>query len=398
MFNKKQILQIRTNIQNVVNVPQTEEATKQRLILPLLAALEFDPYSSDIEPEYTLDFGIKKGEKVDYALQINNQPVAIVECKQLDHQLNKDNVQQLYRYFQVQGVHIAILTNGDDYWFFTDSVKSNIMDSEPYFKIKLTTATDAEIDKLEQYTKSNIQSLSIAELLQKEAFIREQKSLMQGLRNNNIPTWLILALWDRTKRNPDELEDKQNYNIQVDKQVLAGILYDEVQRTFKIPKQTNNFQSGLVDNDVIYDFDDVDDGDKLLTRQEKLKNNKENRQNIRLNHEYTYNDYSDGDWSFHKLDYAIAFGTKYDGVQFGGLIEIVTNYLIKCGYEDKLMSKALYGNPLQYKKDTGHVKPVKGSKLFLRTAYSAKDCVRVIESMMKVAGMDDENIRVQFIY
>lgn len=151
------------------------------------------------------------------------------------------------------------------------------MDSEPYFKVKLTTATDAEIDKLEQYTKSNIQSLSIAELLQKEAFIREQKSLMQGLRNNNIPTWLILALWDRTKRNPDELEDKQNYNIQVDKQVLAGILYDEVQRTFKIPKQTSNFQSGLVDNDVIYDFDDIDDGDKLLTRQEKRKNNKENR-------------------------------------------------------------------------------------------------------------------------
>lgn len=72
----------------------------------------------------------------------------------------------------------------------------------------------------------------------------------------------------------------------------------------------------------------------------------------------------------------------------------MTNYLIKCGYEDKLMSKALYGNPIQYKKDTGHVKPVKGSKLFLKTAYSAKDCVRVLESMMKVAGMDDENIKV----
>lgn len=64
MFNKKQILQIKANIQNVINVPQTEEATKQRLILPLLAALEFDPFSSDIEPEYTLDFGIKKGEKL----------------------------------------------------------------------------------------------------------------------------------------------------------------------------------------------------------------------------------------------------------------------------------------------------------------------------------------------
>ena len=72
----------------------------------------------------------------------------------------------------------------------------------------------------------------------------------------------------------------------------------------------------------------------------------------------------------------------------------MTNYLIKCGYEDRLMSKALYGNPLQYKKDTGHVKPVKGSKLFLRTAYSASACVKVIESMMKAAGMNDENIKL----
>ena len=72
----------------------------------------------------------------------------------------------------------------------------------------------------------------------------------------------------------------------------------------------------------------------------------------------------------------------------------MTNYLIKCGYEDRLMSKALHGNPLQYRKDTGHVKPVKGSKLFFFTSYSAKDCVRVIESMMKVTGMNDENIKL----
>jgi len=44
--------------------------------------LGYDPYSSDIIPEYTLDVGVKKGEKVDYALQINNQPVTgkIQEC------------------------------------------------------------------------------------------------------------------------------------------------------------------------------------------------------------------------------------------------------------------------------------------------------------------------------
>lgn len=81
MVNKKQILMIQSKLRNQSDITQTEEATKQRYVLPLLAALGFDPYSSDVEPEYTLDFGIKRGEKVDYALQVNNQPVAIVECK-----------------------------------------------------------------------------------------------------------------------------------------------------------------------------------------------------------------------------------------------------------------------------------------------------------------------------
>ena len=84
VFDKQSILKIKEKITSKTAQPTTEEATKQWLIMPLLVALGYDPYSSDIIPEYTLDVGTKKGEKVDYALQINNQPVVIVECKQLD--------------------------------------------------------------------------------------------------------------------------------------------------------------------------------------------------------------------------------------------------------------------------------------------------------------------------
>ena len=47
---------------------QTEEATKNALVMPFIQALGyniFDP--TEVVPEFTADVGIKKGEKIDYA-------------------------------------------------------------------------------------------------------------------------------------------------------------------------------------------------------------------------------------------------------------------------------------------------------------------------------------------
>lgn len=383
---------IQSKLRNQSDITQTEEATKQRYVLPLLAALGYDPYSSDVEPEYTLDFGIKRGEKVDYALQVNNQPVAIVECKQLGTSLNKDNVQQLFRYFQVCGVHIAILTNGNDYWFFTDSTKQNIMDSEPYFKINLQQASETEIDKLSQYSKDNIQNLSIAELIQKEAFIKEQKLLMQGLKSNNIPAWLIQALWSRTK----ETDEKFVESIQIDKSTLAGLVFDEVRRVFNVQKP----KQSLVEDDILYDFDiNLDNADnklnnKKLQQSEKRKINKENRQNIRLHHEYIYNDYSDGNWQFHQLDYAIIYGRKLVKPQFSQIFYYLQDYLIRCGYSDKLIEASK--GQLQRQESERHFKELGCSGVFICTKYSTSDIIKIIESLMRACGQSDNNILLQF--
>lgn len=48
---------------------QTEEAAKHTLVLPFLQALGYDPFDPEtVVPEYTADFGIRAGEKVDYAI------------------------------------------------------------------------------------------------------------------------------------------------------------------------------------------------------------------------------------------------------------------------------------------------------------------------------------------
>ena len=54
----------------------TEEATKQSFILPFFQALGYDVFNPlEFVPEFTADVGIKKGEKVDYAILQDGNPL-----------------------------------------------------------------------------------------------------------------------------------------------------------------------------------------------------------------------------------------------------------------------------------------------------------------------------------
>ena len=53
---------------------ETEEATKNAFIMPMISALGYDVFNPmEVIPEFTADIGIKKGEKVDYAIKKDNQ-------------------------------------------------------------------------------------------------------------------------------------------------------------------------------------------------------------------------------------------------------------------------------------------------------------------------------------
>jgi hypothetical protein len=61
---------------------KSEEATKTSLVLPFIQSLGYDIFNpSEVIPEYTCDVGIKKGEKVDYAICEDGIPIILIECK-----------------------------------------------------------------------------------------------------------------------------------------------------------------------------------------------------------------------------------------------------------------------------------------------------------------------------
>src|SRR3954463_15472317 len=109
---------------------QTEDATKNALIMPFIAALGYNVFDpTEVTPELNADVGIKKGEKVDYAILKDGKPIMLFECKHHAADLAHSHASQLYRYFSVTEARFGVLTNGILYWFFTDMDAPNKMDA-----------------------------------------------------------------------------------------------------------------------------------------------------------------------------------------------------------------------------------------------------------------------------
>jgi len=151
----------RSRIENIKSTG-TEAATKSSLIEPLIRALGYD--TSDIDevcPEYTADFGVKKGEKVDYAILKDGAPIMLIECKSASEELKEKYEGQLHRYFtsivsrDKAQCRIAILTNGIKYKFFSDFDKTNVLDKRPFFEIDVENATQEHIAVLKKFSKSD---------------------------------------------------------------------------------------------------------------------------------------------------------------------------------------------------------------------------------------------------
>lgn len=131
----------------------TEEATKNALIMPMLRALEYDVFDPEVViPEFTSDVGIKKGEKVDYAIKVGSKITMLVECKPSRTDLSKEHASQLYRYFSVTESRFGILTNGLEWRFFTDLDAPNKMDSKPFFIFSILDHNELDYVELEKFS------------------------------------------------------------------------------------------------------------------------------------------------------------------------------------------------------------------------------------------------------
>ena len=142
---------------------ETEEATKTAFILPFISTVLgydiFDP--QEVIPEYTADVGVKRGEKVDYAIMDGGEVRILIECKKVAGDLTPEHAAQLYRYFSVTKARIAVLTNGRVYNFYTDLDAPNVMDSRPFLVLDLADIDETFLPELRKLTKERFDLMSI---------------------------------------------------------------------------------------------------------------------------------------------------------------------------------------------------------------------------------------------
>lgn len=134
---------------------QTEEATKNAMIMPMIQALGYDVFNPlEVTPELVADVGTKKGEKVDYAILKEGKPIILFECKKAGADLSINHASQLFRYFHVTEARFGVLTNGLLYRFFTDLEQPNKMDEKPFFEFNVLDFKDRDVEELRKFAKS----------------------------------------------------------------------------------------------------------------------------------------------------------------------------------------------------------------------------------------------------
>lgn len=150
-----QLRLLATRIANTKAVVQTEEATKNAMIMPFIQILGYNVFDPlEVTPELVADVGTKKGEKVDYAILRDGKPIMLFECKKAGDDLSIKHASQLFRYFHVTEARFGVLTNGLTYRFFTDLEKPNVMDEKPFFEFNILDFNERDVEELKKFAKA----------------------------------------------------------------------------------------------------------------------------------------------------------------------------------------------------------------------------------------------------
>ena len=163
----------------------TEEATKFYFVAPFFIHLEYDMFNPlEVIPEYSPRY-YKTNEKVDFAFLFNEIPRVFVEVKRISEGLTEKNINWLAKYFNAEpSVDLAILTNGEKYWFFSDLVHENIMDKEPFYVFDLNYFTSVDLYLLGYFKRGNYTRFSIDSHLKTKGYINSLKKAFQNTYKN----------------------------------------------------------------------------------------------------------------------------------------------------------------------------------------------------------------------
>ena len=264
---KLKLEQLNQRMNGLKDQIMTEEATKNAFVMPFIQILGYDIFNpTEVIPEYVADIGTKKGEKVDYLIKRDDEPILIIECKHWKENADAHN-SQLPRYYHVSKARFGVLTNGMVYNFYTDLEKPNIMDDKPFLTINLENLKDNSIKILESFSKTDYNLETILDSAETLKYIKAiRKEFEKEIENpsDEIVRLLVNKFYDRPLTANRMLSFKE-----YTKRALKSTISDSISSRLKSALEIN--ETIQVDDSKTAAVDDNVESSKVITTEEELE-------------------------------------------------------------------------------------------------------------------------------
>ena len=265
---KLKLEQLHQRVDALKDQINTEEATKNAFVMPFIQIIGYDIFNpTEVIPEFICDIGTKKGEKIDYVIKKDDEPILIIECKHWKEKVDAHN-SQLHRYYHVSKSRFGVLTNGHQYNFYADLEKPNIMDEKPFFTLDLANLKDSSLKILEKFSKNGYNLEGILDSAESLKYIK-------AIRNE----------FEKELKEPSDEMVRMLVNRFFDKPVTASRLVSFKEYTRKAFSNSINesinfrLKNALNINETIPSkakeeitpIDDPKDASKIITTEEEVE-------------------------------------------------------------------------------------------------------------------------------
>lgn len=266
-----QLKQFSSRVEKLRDKITTEESTKTSLILPFFQLLGYDIFNPDeFVPEYTADVGIKKGEKVDYAILRDEQPLVLIEAKQCARNDLTKAASQLFRYFATTKAKFAILTNGITYLFFTDLEEPNKMDSKPFFEFNVLDIKESQVNELKKFRKEELNIENILNTASELKYANEIKQLMNRILTNPSDDFINYVLNEiyTGRKTQNVVEKFKPLIIRSINQFITELMNDRIKNALEQQTETEKEQSTELPAPIPKEQEEQN---KIITTMEELE-------------------------------------------------------------------------------------------------------------------------------
>lgn len=268
----ERLLSVSKRVSQQSDIIETEEATKTALIMPFIhQVLGYDVFNpAEVIPEFTADVGVKKGEKIDYAIVDNSEIAILIEAKKIGEELNEQHASQLFRYFGTTTAKIAILTNGRYYRFYTDLDAPNKMDSQPFLELDMLDIDAHIVPEIKKLTKANFDVDSVVNAAGELKYLSQLKHLLEKQIKDPAEDFIRFCITN-VYGGIITQKVREQFTPLIQK-ALTQFIDDRVNNRLKsaLAQQTDSPNKSAIESIEITDENEIPD-DGIVTTEEELE-------------------------------------------------------------------------------------------------------------------------------